>query len=78
MKKLLNRLYQYQTLSIEEAQKIVLEIGHGDYDSLQIASFLTVFNMRSVTVEELRGFKNAMLELCTKIDLDGYNGIDNV
>lgn len=78
MKELLNYLYQHNTLTREEAKQVLVEIGEGKHNTSQIASFLTVFIMRKITTEELRGFRDAMLELCVAIDLSEYNGIDIV
>ncbi|WP_207424169.1 anthranilate phosphoribosyltransferase [Desertivirga brevis] len=78
MKDLLTRLYKLQTLPYQEAKNILLEIGEGKHNYLQIASFLTVFNMRSLTTEELRGFRDAMLDLAVKIDLGEFDAVDIV
>lgn len=37
---------------------------------------LTVFMMRSISIEELSGFRDALLELCIRVDLSDYNTID--
>jgi len=76
MKEVLNRLIQHQTLSSSEAREILINIANGSYNTSQIASFLTVYMMRSVSVEELEGFRNALLELCLNVDLSAYNPID--
>lgn len=76
MKKLLNTLFDYQELSADEARQILHEIAGGKYNHSQIASFLTIYRMRPVTVEELRGFRKALLDLCHRIDLTGYKAID--
>ena len=76
MKHILNRLINHDTISAKEAKQILINISKGDYNQSQIASFLTVFMMRSVTLEELKGFRNALLELCIPVDLSAYNPID--
>ncbi len=76
MKQLLNRLINHETISKEEAKQVLVNISKGDYNQNQIASFLTVYMMRSVTVEELEGFRDALLELCIAIDLSDYNTVD--
>jgi anthranilate phosphoribosyltransferase len=76
MKHILNRLINHETISAKEAKQILINISKGDYNQSQIASFLTVFMMRSVTLEELKGFRNALLELCIPVDLSAYNPID--
>ena len=76
MKNILNRLFNHETLTSDEAKKVLVNISNGDYNQSQIASFLTVYMMRSLTIEELSGFREALLELCIKIDLSNYNTID--
>jgi anthranilate phosphoribosyltransferase len=78
MKNTLNKLYNHSILSKEEAKNLLLSIGKGEFDPLQIASFLTVFNMRSISVDELAGFREAMLELCVRVDLSAFDTIDIV
>jgi len=76
MKKLLNRLINHETISKEEAKSVLVNISRGEYNQSQIASFLTVFMMRSITIEELEGFRDALLELCIPVDFSEYNPID--
>lgn len=76
MKQILNRLINQESISSEEAKQVLVNISKGDYNQSQIASFLTVFMMRSITIEELFGFRDALLELCIPIDLEAYNAID--
>lgn len=76
MKTILNRLIQHETLTKEEAKLVLKNISHGQYNPSQISSFLTVFMMRSITIEELAGFREALLELCIPIDLTDYETID--
>ncbi len=76
MKEVLNRLTRNQTLSREESKGILTGLATGKFNNSQIASFLTVFIMRTIRVEELEGFRDAMLELCNPVDLKGYNVID--
>ena len=76
MKALLSRLINHESISAEEAKKILISISKGDYNQAQIASFLTVYMMRSITVNELQGFRDALLELCLAVDLQTYDPID--
>ena len=76
MKKILNQLFEQQKLSEKESYDILLRIGKGDFNSSQIAAFLTVFLMRKISVEELKGFQQALLDLCLPIDLSNFNTID--
>ncbi len=70
MKQILQKLYEHTTLSKEEARQVLVDISSGAVNNSQVASFMTVFLMRPVTVEELRGFKEALLELCIPVKLD--------
>ena len=76
MKTILNRLIQHQQLSKEEARQMIINIADGQYNTAQIASFLTVYMMRSISLEELEGFRAALLELCIAVDLSEFDTID--
>ena len=76
MKQLLNRLINQESISSDEAKKVLVNISNGEYNQNQIASFLTVYMMRSITLEELMGFRDALLELCVPINLEEFNAID--
>ena len=76
MKDLLNRLINYESISTEEAKNVLVRISNGEFNQSQIASFLTVYMMRNITLEELKGFREALLELCIAIDLSAFNAID--
>lgn len=76
MKDILNRLINHDILAKEDAKKVLVNIAKGEYNTSQIAAFLTVYMMRSITIEELEGFRNALLDLCLAIDLSDYNPID--
>jgi len=76
MKKVLDQLFENKTLSRIESKDILMKIAKGEYNLSQMAAFLTVFQLRNITIEELQGFRNAMLELCVPIDLSEFNTID--
>ena len=76
MKQTLQHLLNHQTLSKTEAYETLLGIGKGEFNPSQIASFLTVFAMRGITIDELSGFREAMLELCVAIDLSAFDPMD--
>ncbi len=76
MKNILNYLYAHKTLNREQAKTVLTNIAKGEYNHAQIASFLSVFLMRNITLDELAGFRDALLELCIPIHLDGFNTID--
>lgn len=76
MKQILNRLINQESISSEEAKQVLVNISKGDYNQSQIASFLTVYMMRSITIDELQGFRDALLELCIPVYLEDQNTID--
>jgi len=76
MKKILNHLFENKSFSRAEAQKILTSIALGEYNTSQIAAFITAYGMRNITVQELQGFRDAMLDLCVKVNLSDYELID--
>lgn len=76
MKKILNYLFEHKTLSRQEAEEVMINIAGGRYTEPEIAAFITVYLMRSITVEELSGFRNALLNLCIRTDLSEFDTID--
>jgi anthranilate phosphoribosyltransferase len=76
MKAILEKLFEHQPLTENEAREILTNLANGHYNSSQMASFLTVYRMRNLTVEELTGFRNAMLDLCIPVDFSEFNTID--
>ncbi len=76
MKEILGKLTGHYRLSRQEAHEILTGIGEGKYNESQVAAFLTVYLMRMVTVDELLGFRDALLELCVQTDLSEYKCID--
>ena len=78
MKKILQYLFEHKTLSQEQAKEILTSISKGMYNDHEVTAFITVFLMRSITIEELQGFRDALLGLCVKVDLSDYKTIDIV
>ena len=78
MKAILNKLYNHERLSKSEAKKILIDIASEKYNEAHLASFMTVFMMRPITVDELSGFRDALKELSIKVDLSDFNTIDIV
>ncbi|MCK5701742.1 MAG: anthranilate phosphoribosyltransferase [Cyclobacteriaceae bacterium] len=76
MKEILNNLFEYKSLDRATAKEILSNLARGKYNNSEMAAFLTVYLMRSITVEELTGFREAMLELCTPLDFSEYDAID--
>ena len=78
MRKYLQFLFEHKTLSREDAKEVLVNIGKGVYNEHEITAFMTVYLMRSITIPELLGFRDALLELCVPVDLDGAEVIDIV
>lgn len=78
MKQILYKLFEHQYLGRDEARTILQNIAQGKYNDAQIASLITVFLMRNISVEELCGFRDALLEMRVPVDLDEYGPIDIV
>ncbi len=76
MREILNHLFEHKTLTRQEAEKVLTNIANGIYSESEIAAFLTVYLMRSITVDELTGFRDAMLNLCIRIDLSEFEPMD--
>ena len=78
MKELLYKMFGHKSLSKEEAKQVLLNISDGRYNDSQLSAFMTVFLMRSITTEELAGFREAILERRVIVDLDCHDAIDIV
>jgi anthranilate phosphoribosyltransferase len=76
MKNILNKLFEQKELSKKEAKEVLIQMANEKYNTSQMASFLTVYLMRPISVKELAGFREALLELAIKIDLSEFNTID--
>jgi anthranilate phosphoribosyltransferase len=76
MKQILNHLFDHNKLTKQEAKDVLISISKSEYNETQVASFISVFLMRSITVDELEGFRQALLELATPVDIDNSELID--
>jgi anthranilate phosphoribosyltransferase len=76
MKDILNQLFEHKALTKIQAGEILHVIARGECNQSQIAAFLAVYMMRPITVEELEGFRDALLGLCLKVNLSDYETID--
>jgi len=76
MKEILNHLIEHRTLTREDAREVLKNITAGNYNQSQIAAFMTVYMMRSITVQELSGFREAMLERCIPVEIAEYDAMD--
>lgn len=78
MKKILAALFEYKTLTKEQAREVMLNIGRSAYNETELAAFITVYLMRSITIEELQGFRDGLLELAQPANLNGFDVMDIV
>lgn len=78
MNKILSALFEHKSLSREEARDIMLNIADGKYNDNQLSAFMTVFLMRSITPDELTGFRDAILMRRVPVDFGNVKAIDIV
>jgi len=78
MKKVLQYLFEHKTLSREQAKEALVQISQGMYNEHEVTSFVTVFLMRRITIDELMGFRDALLSLAVKVNLGVDDAIDIV
>lgn len=76
MKAILNHLFEHKTFTRSQSREILTDMAQGKYNHSQMAAFMTAYCMRSITVDELEGFRDAMLDLCLHIDLEAGEIID--
>lgn len=77
MKTILNNILDQKTLSAEEARKLVFDIVEEQYSPAQVSAFLSAYLMRPITVEEISGFRDAMLQLSSEVEF-GFDTLDIV
>jgi anthranilate phosphoribosyltransferase len=78
MKKILQHLFEHKTLTRQQAKDVLVNIAKNSYNETEITALITVYLMRSITIDELQGFKDALLELCVPLKLDADNTMDIV
>lgn len=78
MKKILQFLFEHKSLARQQAKEVLLNIGRGVYNEHEITAFMTVYLMRSVTIAELQGFQDALLELCVPVVFPDQQVVDIV
>ena len=78
MKEILNRVINHEMLTREETKNILVGITQGRYAEEQITALLTALQMRGVTVDELLGFRDGILETGVPVPLDCDRYIDVV
>ena len=76
MNDFLTHLLQHQPLPPDQAREALLRIGRGEVNPAQTAAFLTAYAMKGVTVDELDGFRAAMLDLAVPVDFADLDPMD--
>ena len=76
MKSILNQLFEHQKLTKEQAKEVLINISQNKYNTSQLAAFISVYLMRNISVDELAGFRDALLDLCIKVDFGELPIID--
>jgi anthranilate phosphoribosyltransferase len=76
MKKILNQLFEHEKLTKDQAKEVLINISKSVYNDSQVAAFISVYLMRGISVEELQGFREALLDLCIAVDIEGQDAID--
>ena len=76
MKAILNQLFEHRKLDKAQSREVLINISKENYNHSQVAAFISVYLMRPISVEELEGFRQALLELCVPIDMGGMDCID--
>lgn len=78
MKKILQYLFEHKSLPREQSKDVLTRIARGEFNESELAAFITVYLMRSITIDELQGFRDALLELCVRVEFPGLETIDIV
>ncbi|MEZ4972072.1 MAG: anthranilate phosphoribosyltransferase [Cyclobacteriaceae bacterium] len=68
MKEILNDLVGYRSLDKATAKNVLIDLASGKYNASQMSAFITIYMMRAITIDELEGFRDAMLELCIPLE----------
>lgn len=78
MKKILQHLLEHKSLSYQQSKEVMLNIAKSIYNDTEITAFMTVYLMRSITIDELKGFRDGLLELALPLELRDFKTIDIV
>jgi anthranilate phosphoribosyltransferase len=78
MKDILYKLFEHVNLDREEACDLLVRMAGGEFNESQMAALITVYLMRSITIDELAGFRDALHEMRVPVDLSDYDPIDIV
>lgn len=73
-----NRLLNHEELRREETKDLLVAITHGELSDPEITALLTAIQMRGISVDELVGFRDGILETGVAVPLDCDRYIDVV
>lgn len=78
MKHILIKLLEYRYLTRDEARELLTAIVRGEVAETQVSAIITTFLMRSISVDEVLGFREALAEMQLKVDFSDFRAIDIV
>lgn len=78
MKEILNRLVRHEELTREETKEVLINITQNVYSQEQITAFIMGLQMRGISVDELLGLRDGILETGIPVDTKPYKVIDIV
>ncbi|MCJ7935455.1 MAG: anthranilate phosphoribosyltransferase [Chryseobacterium sp.] len=78
MKEILQYLFNHNTLSKSEAKAMMIEISQNKFNSAEVTAFISVFLMRNITLKELEGFREALLQMAVPVQIEAHDAIDIV
>lgn len=78
MKEILQYLFNHHTLSKSEAKAIMIEIAQNKFNATEVTAFISIFLMRNITLDELKGFREALLQMAVPVFLNTNDTIDIV
>ena len=78
MKAILEKLFNHEELTRDEAKNLLINVTQGKYNENQVSALLTVYRMRDITVDEIIGFREALIQSQNPLDFNAFNPIDIV
>lgn len=78
MKEILEYLFNHHTLSKSQAKAIMIEIAQNKFNATEVTAFISIFLMRNITLHELQGFREALLQMAVPVHIDAKDAIDIV
>ncbi|WP_263603631.1 anthranilate phosphoribosyltransferase [Chryseobacterium sp. PET-29] len=78
MKEILEYLFNHHTLSKSQAKAIMIEIAQNKFNATEVTAFVTIFLMRNITLPELQGFREALLQMAVPVKINADDAIDIV